>query len=202
MYSPSGNTCYERCGGQTSALQEPKEAPNLAQLEQEMMGGIVSKIRAADATHPFSSTPLEEAGNVWKLVRISVAAAETASPGGLLSYQLDKERLRIVHRREGRYLLRTNLLQCHPTRLWELYIQPTQIEEAFRNLKGDLAVRPIYHQPPNRMEGTHFHRLRGVPLPMSEPLSCRVIPNLKRREHVRLAIQDDPLALSALRPNA
>ena len=84
-----------------------------------------------------------EAGrSVWKLVQISVAQAGNSS-GQLLSYRLDKERLRVVRRREGRYLLRSNLIGIDPAQLWELYIQLTQIEEAFRNLKGDPAAFPI-----------------------------------------------------------
>jgi len=61
----------------------------------------------------------------------------------LLSYRLDKERLRVVRRREGRYLLRSDLIGIDPAQLWELYYQLTQIEEAFRNLKGDPAAFPI-----------------------------------------------------------
>ena len=98
----------------------------------------------------------EEAGRlVWKLVQIKVAQADN-SPNQLLSYRLDKERLRVVRRREGRYLLRSNLIGIDPAQLWELYIQLTQIEEAFRNLKGDLAIRPIYHQLEHRIEAHIF----------------------------------------------
>jgi hypothetical protein len=35
-------------------------------------------------------------------------------------------------------------------------MQLTQIEEAFRNLKGDLAIRPIYHQLEDRIEAHIF----------------------------------------------
>jgi transposase len=98
----------------------------------------------------------EEAGRMaWKLVHISVAQAED-SPDQLLSYRLDKARLRVVRRREGCYLLRSNLIGMDPAQLWELYIQLTQIEEAFRNLKGDLAIRPIYHQLEQRIEAHIF----------------------------------------------
>ena len=31
-----------------------------------------------------------------------------------------------------------------PARLWGLYLQLVGVEEAFRNLKGDLAIRPIF----------------------------------------------------------
>jgi hypothetical protein len=57
-----------------------------------------------------------------KLVQISVAQADN-SPSQRLSYRLDKERLRIVRRREGRYLLRSNLIGIDPAQLWELYIR-------------------------------------------------------------------------------
>ena len=98
----------------------------------------------------------EEAGRmVWKLVHIRVAQAED-SPNQLLSYRLDKARLRVVRRREGCYLLRSNLIGMDPAQLWELYIQLTQIEEASRNLKGDLAIRPIYHQLEQRIEAHIF----------------------------------------------
>ncbi len=98
----------------------------------------------------------EEAGRVvWKLIPITVAQADS-SASQLLSYRLDKERLRVVRRREGRYLLRSNLIGIDPAQLWELYIQLTQIEEAFRNLKGDLAIRPIYHQREERIEAHIF----------------------------------------------
>ena len=47
-----------------------------------------------------------------------------------------------VCRREGRYLLRSNLCAEDPAQIWQLYILLTQIEEAFKTLKGDLARAP------------------------------------------------------------
>jgi transposase len=57
-----------------------------------------------------------------------------------------------VRRREGRYLLRSNLTEKEPGELWNLYMQLVQVEEAFKNLKGDLAVRPVFHQKMKRIE--------------------------------------------------
>jgi hypothetical protein len=57
------------------------------------------------------------------------------------------------------YLLRSNLSNQDPEKIWHLYILYillTQIEEAFRNLKGDLALRPIYHQLQRRVEAHVF----------------------------------------------
>jgi hypothetical protein len=52
----------------------------------------------------------------------------------------------VARRRKGRYLLRTNLTENDPALLWEHYLQLTEVGEAFKKLKGDLAIRPIYHQ--------------------------------------------------------
>jgi hypothetical protein len=62
------------------------------------------------------------------------------------SYRLDRNKLRLACRREGSYLLRTNLIEHDPAKLWTYYLQLVAIEEAFKNLKGDLAIRPIFHQ--------------------------------------------------------
>lgn len=43
-----------------------------------------------------------------------------------------------------------------PAELWRYYLQLTQVEEAFKNLKGDLAIRPIYHQKEPRIEAHIF----------------------------------------------
>lgn len=80
----------------------------------------------------------------------------TVSPQGVLTYQLNREKLRIVRRREGRYLLRTNLTDYEPDALWRYYMQLVFVEEAFRTLKGDLAIRPVYHQKSDRIESHLF----------------------------------------------
>lgn len=85
--------------------------------------------------------------SAWRLVQIEVDKHRAA-----LSYRLNKDKLRRQRRREGRYLLRTNLTETDPAKLWSLYLQLVNVEEAFKNLKGDLAIRPIFHQSENRIE--------------------------------------------------
>jgi hypothetical protein len=71
-------------------------------------------------------------------------------------YRLNREKLRIVRRREGRYLLRTNLTESDPALLWQYYIQLVAVEEAFKNLKQDLAIHPVFHQDERRIEAHIF----------------------------------------------
>ncbi|MDH5332100.1 MAG: IS1634 family transposase [Aquincola sp.] len=95
-----------------------------------------------------------EAGRAANLVTVTVpkSSAKTAS----LEFQLDRAKLRQVRRREGRYLLRTNLDAQQPARLWTFYIQLTEVEQAFKELKSDLAVRPIFHRNEQRIEAHIF----------------------------------------------
>lgn len=74
----------------------------------------------------------------------------------MFSYQLRRDKLREARRREGRYLLRTNLTENDPAQLWSYYLQLVAVEEAFKNLKGDLAIRPIFHQDETRVEAHIF----------------------------------------------
>jgi hypothetical protein len=87
----------------------------------------------------------------WRLVPVVVPKT-----GSTFSYRLDRNKLRQVRRREGRYLLRTNLTENDPAQLWSYYLQLVAVEEAFKNLKGDLAVRPIFHQHQDRVEAHIF----------------------------------------------
>jgi hypothetical protein len=91
-----------------------------------------------------------EAGAAARLVTVTVSAA------GVLTDQLDLGKLREVRRREGRYLLRTNLADYDPDVLWRYYMQLVFVEEAFRTLKGDLSLRPVFHQKPARIEAHLF----------------------------------------------
>jgi hypothetical protein len=72
------------------------------------------------------------------------------------AFFLRKEKLRELCRREGRYLLRSNLCTDDPAQIWQLYMLLTQIEEAFKNLKDDLCLRPIFHRDEDRIEAHIF----------------------------------------------
>jgi len=91
------------------------------------------------------------APTAWRLVEI-----EMDKDSSMFIYRLNREKLRIVRRREGRYLLRTNLTESDPALLWQYYIQLVAVEEAFKNLKQDLAVRPVFHQDERRIEAHIF----------------------------------------------
>jgi transposase len=87
----------------------------------------------------------------WRLIDI-----EVAPKGTTFSFALNRDKLRQARHREGRYLLRTNLSAEDPAKLWHFYVQLVEVEAAFKNLKGDLQLRPIYHQLEHRIEAHIF----------------------------------------------
>jgi transposase len=95
-----------------------------------------------------------DAGRAAGLVKVTWPK-ETSSTASL-EFKLDRERLRQVRRREGRYLLRTNLTAHEPDALWVFYIQLTEVEQAFKEIKHDLAIRPIFHKTEGRIEAHIF----------------------------------------------
>ena len=98
----------------------------------------------------------QAAGRAWALVDIGVPAPGEAVTLETFTVRLRRDRLRQAGRREGRYLLRSNLTDEDPATLWQYYMQLTEIEQAFKELKHDLAIRPVFHQREARIEAHLF----------------------------------------------
>ena len=96
-----------------------------------------------------------KAPTAWRLVDFEM---DEESP--TFTYALNRKKLRRARRREGRYLLRTNLTENDPTLLWQYFISSSfAVEQAFKNLKQDLAIRPVFHQDEHQIEAHDFHRI-------------------------------------------
>jgi len=98
----------------------------------------------------------KEAGRAYYLVDIQLPDKDQEVTPKTFTFSLKRKKLRVVRRREGRYLLRSNLMAEEPAKLWQHYIQLTEIEQAFKELKSDLSIRPIYHQKDSRIEAHIF----------------------------------------------
>ena len=85
---------------------------------------LLLKLGAAKGQYPAA----------WRLIDIAMPEP----PAIHFSFQLNRQKLRAVRRREGRYLLRSNLCGKEPAELWQFYIQLVEIEAVFKNLKDDL----------------------------------------------------------------
>jgi len=92
-----------------------------------------------------------KAPTAWRLVDIEMDKTTAA-----FTYRQNRKKLRKLRRREGRHLLGANLSETDPALLWQYYIQLVAVEQAFKNLKDDLALRPIFHKAERRIEAHIF----------------------------------------------
>jgi hypothetical protein len=98
----------------------------------------------------------KQAGRAVGFVRMQLPSEGEGVTRQTFTFALDKEKLKKAELRDGHYLLRSNLVGEDPSVLWERYIQLTQIEAAFKTLKSELGLRPIYHQLEKRVEAHLF----------------------------------------------
>lgn len=152
--TPAGDETYILC---RSTARKAKETAMrnrvstsmekaLGQLEKRIASGKLkdrSKIERMlgkiQARHP----------SVNDLYKVAV---QEKSDGLRLEWKLIEERRAWRDAREGAYLLRTNLKEEGTEELWTKYIQLTEAEAAFRALKSELAIRPIFHQKEHRVK--------------------------------------------------
>jgi hypothetical protein len=100
-----------------------KRLPELRQMKQLTRDGLLMKLGAARQQWPTA----------WRLVAIRVPKKDEPINEQTFSWRLRKNKLRQVRRREGRYLLRTNLVEEDPAKLWQYYTQLTQVEHLLKS---------------------------------------------------------------------
>lgn len=140
------------------AKSEGRQAKENA-IRRKRLARLLRKLRAMRRSLPKRDQLLlrigaakKEAGRAFGFVKIRVPQAQEQVTGETFTFATDKERLRKAEQRDGHYLLRSNLTAEDPGVLWERYVQLTQIEAAFKTMKSELGLRPIYHQLGHRVE--------------------------------------------------
>jgi len=118
----------------------------LAARKRQSRDGLLMNLGAAK----------KEAGRAWHLFHLRIPEKDEPVNRETFRFELDRVKLRRAMGREGRYLLRSNMRTRSPETVWEQYLLLTRIEQAFKELKGDLAIRPIYHQGDARIEAHIF----------------------------------------------
>ncbi len=98
----------------------------------------------------------QQAGKSVKCVDLIIPPQGSRVTPENFSYSLNRDTYKKMILRDGMYLLRTNLTETNPDVIWQRYVLLTQVEAAFKSLKSDLAVRPVYHQLEHRVEAHIF----------------------------------------------
>src|SRR5271169_4728889 len=117
----------------------------LQKLRQRIEGG---RLRQRDKI-------LECVGTIkgrFPKARIFVTIAVAKEHGPQLSWKWDLAKYRTALRADGAYLLRSNQGGWTAEEFWETYIQLTVVERAFRVLKSELLLRPVWHHYSGRTQ--------------------------------------------------
>jgi transposase len=140
------------------AKSEGRQAKEIA-IRRKRLAGLMRKLRAMRRSCPKRDQLLmrvgaakTEAGRAFGFVKINLPKAGQEVTRETFTFQVDKVKLKEAQLRDGHYLLRTNLVAEDPAVLWDRYMQLVQIEAAFKCLKSELGIRPIYHQLEHRVE--------------------------------------------------
>src|SRR3982750_1719606 len=140
------------------ARSEGRQAKENA-IRRKKLARLLRKLRAMGRSLPKRDQLLlrigaakKEAGRAFGFVKIRVPAKEEEVTRKTFTFPTDKAKLQQAQLRDGHYLLRTNMVAEDPTVLWDRYMQLTQIEAAFKCLKSELGIRPIYHQLEHRVD--------------------------------------------------
>src|SRR6266498_2221612 len=139
----------------TSCVDRPRAARRSSPSGAGSRRG--SKTACADSKRRVATGRLKDRGKIERVLgRLQASYASVADlyemavreqDGQLrLHWALIEDRRAWRDAREGAYLLRTNLVGQTVEQLWTKYIQLTEAEAAFRALKSELAVRPVFHQ--------------------------------------------------------
>jgi transposase len=140
------------------AKSEGRQAKERAMRRKKLVR-LLLKLRAMRRNRPSRDQLLlrigaakKDAGRAASFVKLTIPPEGTAVTLQNFHFQVDKKKLQQTELRDGHYLLRSNLVGEDPAVLWERYTQLTQIEAAFKTMKSELGVRPIYHQLEHRVE--------------------------------------------------
>ena len=140
------------------AQSEGRQAKEKA-IRRKRLARLLRKLRVMRRSLPKRDQLLlrmgaakKEAGRAFGFVTLRVPKAHEEVTRQTFTFATDREKLRRAEQRDGHYLLRSNLTGEDPAVLWERYVQLTQIEAAFKTMKSELGLRPIYHQLGHRVE--------------------------------------------------
>lgn len=97
-----------------------------------------------------------QAGRCAKCVDLQLPREGEKVSDQSFQYRFNRQAYRQMIHRDGKYFLRTNQADKAPFELWRQYMLQTRIEQAFKELKSDLNVRPIHHQLEDRVDAHIF----------------------------------------------
>lgn len=147
-------------GSELYVLAQSKDRVNKERaMRRRQLKGLCKRLKKLQGMKLKRDALLKKLGAALHNYPAAARLVDTTVPSqeSKLTFILRKDKLRQARKREGRYLLRTNITSGRTAEeLWQFYIQLTEVEAAFKSLKDDLALRPIHHQLEHRIEAHIF----------------------------------------------
>ena len=97
-----------------------------------------------------------EAGKCRECVDLKLPALKERIEAGEFDYRFNADKYRDMIYRDGMYFLRTNQTGKEAIDLWQQYMLQCNVEQAFRDMKSDLGIRPVYHHKEERVDAHIF----------------------------------------------
>jgi transposase len=95
-------------------------------------------------------------GSSYKCVELDIPKQKERIEAGEFDYRFNADKYRDMICRDGTYFLRTNQAGKEAIELWQQYMLQCNVEQAFRDMKSDLGIRPVYHQKEDRVDAHIF----------------------------------------------
>jgi transposase len=151
---PGGEETYVLC--RTSGRKEKEKAirSRFAEKIEKSLEGLEKRIKEGRLKDRYKMERYLgriQAANSQVADLYQMGIADTAD-GERLQWAIKPDQQKWREAREGAYMLRTNLAAESAADLWQKYMQLTEVEAAFRALKSELAIRPLFHQLEKRVK--------------------------------------------------
>jgi len=152
--SPDGKESFILCRSSARAIKEKQIHERFEKRIEKGLAKLVESCRKkkqkVGAIERRVGRLLEASSRAAGLFRVEVS--KRADRGAEVVWEKLEEWRAWAELSEGCYLLRSNITDWKAEELWQAYIQLTEAEAAFRIQKGDLRIRPIWHQKEERVK--------------------------------------------------
>jgi hypothetical protein len=146
------------CKSRLKSKKEKSMQSRFSQYFEEQLTHISKSIHKKGCTKKYHKV-IERIGRLKeKYSRISrfyeINVAEKDGLANNITWQYHREKS--DQQFSGSYCLRTDREDLSEKEIWGIYVMLNEIEDAFRALKSDLLMRPIFHQKENRSDSHIF----------------------------------------------
>jgi len=134
------------------AIRERQEKRLLSDL-----GKLAERVRLAqEKAQPLTDADLfERIGRLRERYPRAARYYAMERQDGVLTWPMKEDKRLRAEELDGAYFLKTSRKDLEPEEIWRTYMVLTRVESAFRDLKGTLDMRPVYHRKETRVE-THI----------------------------------------------